>query len=121
MKALHRVTIVVAMLLALGEIARWWGDPRMVPLAFDELVVAAAMLAAVGTARRFGAALLAAAWGCFCGLALSLLVHTLGHLLHGPPKDSAAIYAVILAAMLALGLWAACRALVLCRGSAPER
>ncbi|PBN42281.1 hypothetical protein [Sphingobium sp. D43FB] len=104
MKTVRVLTILVAALLALGEIARWWGDPRLVPLAFDEIAVAAAMLGATLVQRRFGPAPLAAAWGAFCGLVLSLLVPTLDHLLHGPPKDSAAFYAVILTAMLALGL-----------------
>ncbi|PBN42274.1 hypothetical protein SxD43FB_17285 [Sphingobium sp. D43FB] len=109
------------MLLALGEIARWWGNPRLVPLALDECVVAAALLGAALASRRLGPAPLAAAWGCYCGLVLSLLVPTLDHLLHGPPKDSAVFYAVILAAMLTPGLWAVGRALALCRVSQRER
>lgn len=115
MNKLKVVTLLVATLLAIGEISRWWGDPRLVPLAFDELAVAAAMLGAALAATRFGPAPLAAAWGCFCGLAVSLLMVTLDHLLHGPPKESAVFYAIILAAMLALGLGALGRALALCR------
>lgn len=121
MKTLRILTIFVAVLLALGEIARWWGDPRLVPLAFDELAVAAAMLGAAIMARRRGPAPLAWAWGLFCGLVLSLLVPTLDHLLHGPPKESAVFYAVILAAMLAPGLWATFRALALSREAGRER
>lgn len=120
MKVLRLLTVLIAVLLALGEIARWWGDPRLVPLAFDELLVAATMLGAALTTGRFGPAPLAAAWGCFCGFVVSLLIPTLDHLLHGPPKDSAAFYAVILAAMLALGLWAVGRALALCRKAERE-
>jgi len=107
--------MLVATLLALGEISRWWGQPRLVPLAFDEIAIAAAMLGAALAAKRLGPAPLAAAWGGFCGLAVSLLVVTLDHLLHGPPKESAVFYAVILAAMLALGLGALGWALALCR------
>lgn len=120
MKALRLLTVLIAVLLALGEIARWWSDPRLVPLAFDELLIAAAMLGAALVTGRFGPAPLAAAWGCFCGFVVSLLIPTLDHLLHGPPKDSAAFYAVILAAMLALGLWAVGRALALCRKAGRE-
>lgn len=113
MTGLRLFTIVVAVLLAGGEVARWWGNPRFLPLAFDELLVAAALLAAALSARRFGAAPLAAAWGLFCGLTLSLLVPTLDHLLFGPPKESGAVfYSVTLSLMLAAGLlalWAALR------------
>jgi hypothetical protein len=104
MTVLRIVTVLVALLLAGGEAARWWSSPRFMPLAFDELVVAAAMLATALWAPRFGAAPLAAAWGLFCGLVLGLLVPTLDHLLHGPEKASAGFYAAVLAAMLALGL-----------------
>lgn len=121
MKRLRILTIAVAALLALGEIARWWGDPRFVPLAFDELAVAGVMLGAALAIRRLGPAPLAAAWGFFCGFVLSLLIPTLDHLLYGPPKESAAFYAVILTAMLVLGVWAACRALALSRESRRER
>lgn len=115
MKGFRIFTILVAALLALSEVGRWWGDPRFMPLAFDELLVAAAMAWAAFGATRFGGAALAAAWGLFCGLALSLLIPTLDHLLHGPAKESAVFYSVILALMLALGLWATWRALCLCR------
>ncbi len=104
MNALRLVTAVVAVVLAAGEVARWWSSPRFVPLAFDELLVAAAMLAAATLARRRGAAPLAAAWGLFCGLVLGLLVPTLDHLLGGPEKESAVFYAAVLAALLGLGL-----------------
>jgi hypothetical protein len=115
MKTLRYLTLAAAALLAIGEIARWWGDPRLVPLAFDELAVAAAMLGGVLAQRRFGTAPLAAAWGAFCGLVLSLLVPTLDHLLYGPEKDSAAFYAAILSIMIVAGLWAAFRATALAK------
>lgn len=108
-------TLLVAVLLAVGEIARWWQSPRFLPLAFDELLVAAALAGAAlkrpSGFRRSGGAALAAAWGAFCGLTLSLLVPTLDHLMHGPPKDGAGFYAGILAVMLAVGLWAVARAM----------
>lgn len=121
MKAFRIITVLVAALLALSEVGRWWGNPRFIPLAFDELLVAAGMAWATIAAKRFGPAPLAAAWGLFCGLALSLLIPTLDHLLHGPAKDSAVFYTVILAAMLALGLWGGWRALRLCRERQSER
>lgn len=121
MTALRILTILVAALLALGEIARWWGDPRLIPLAFDELLVAAVMIGSVVAARRLGPAVLAFAWGCYCGLVVSLLIPTLDHLLFGPPKESAIFYAVILAAMLVPGLWAVVRALALARGPLSAR
>lgn len=121
MRTLRFLTILIAVLLALGEIARWWGDPRLLPLVFDEILVAGAMLVAALVTERFGPVPLAAAWGCFCGFVVSLLIPTLDHLLHGPPKDSAAFYAVILAAMLAFGLWAVGRALALCGKAGREQ
>lgn len=120
MTNLRALTLLVASLLALGEISRWWGDLRFVPLALDEIAVAAAMCAAALAARRIGPVPLAAAWASFCGLAVSLLVATLDHLFHGPPKERAVFYSVILAAMLALGLWAVGRSLALCRQAACE-
>ena len=121
MRRLRVLTVIVAFLLAFGEVARWWGQARLMPLAFDELVVAAAMLWAAAVAPWAGTAPLAAAWALFCGLTLGLLVPTLDHLLHGPPKASAGFYAIVLAAMLALGAWAVLRALLLCRKSFPPR
>lgn len=108
MKLLRIAALIVGLLLGGGEIARWWGDARLVPLAFDELLVAIALLWA---AVRGGQARLAAAWGIFCGLAVTLLVPVADHLIHGPPKDGAVFYAVILGGGLILGLWAVWRAL----------
>ena len=111
MKILRAATLIVSVLMALGEIGRWWGDPRFVPLAFDELTVAAAMAIAAILAPKAGAVPLAAAWALFCGLNLGLLVTSLDHLFFGPPKDSAVFYSVVLAAMLAAGAWATFSAL----------
>ena len=121
MRILRPLTIIVAALLALGEVGRWWGKPNFVPLAFDELILAAAMVAAALTSKRFGPAPLAAAWGAFCGFVLGLLVPTLDHLLFGSLKASATFYSVILTAMLMAGIWALVRSLALCRESRPER
>lgn len=111
MMALRIITGLFALLLAVGELARWSGDPRLVPLAFDELIVAALMLGAALTPQRLRAVWMAMCWALFCGLTLSLLVPTLDHLLYGPPKESAGFYAIVLSVMLAIGtaaaLWAA--------------
>ena len=121
MGSLRLVTVLVALLLGGGEIARWWGQMRLLPMALDELLVAGAMLGAAALAGRVGSGPLAAAWGAYCGLVLSLLVPTLDHLLGGPPKPSAPFYALVLAAMLLVGLWALLRALALVReASAPS-
>jgi hypothetical protein len=109
------LAFVTAALLVLGEIARWWGQPRFLPMAFDELIVAAALAIAAWGVPRWGPAPLAAAWGVFCGLILSLLVPTLDHLLFGEPKESAILYATILSAMLAVGAWATLAAIRLSR------
>lgn len=112
MRTFRLLTIFVALLLGGSEIARWWGNPRLVPLAIDELAIALALLAAAFAPTRLGSAPMAAAWGAYCGLILSLLVPTIDHLVHGPPKESAIFYTVILGGMLVVGLWAVGRALV---------
>jgi hypothetical protein len=71
-KGLRFLTFAVALLLALGEMARWWGSARMVPLALDEWLVAAALAGAAWIAPRRGVGPLAAAWGLFTGLMLGL-------------------------------------------------
>ncbi|MFA7440928.1 MAG: hypothetical protein WCZ66_08140 [Sphingomonadaceae bacterium] len=118
MKPLRIITLVVGLLLGGGEIARWWGDARFVPLAFDELFVSAALLLAAARPR---ATIFAAGWGMFCGLAVTLLVPTVDHVVHGPPKDGAIFYTVILSAGLVLGLWAVWRAIGLDRGRSRGR
>lgn len=112
---------MVATLLALSEVGRWWGKPSFVPLALDELILAAAMLAAALASRRIGPVPLVAAWGGYCGFVLGLLVPTLDHLLFGPPKASAGFYSVVLMAMLLPGVWALFRSLALCREATRER
>jgi hypothetical protein len=119
MGMLRLVSLLTAAALAIGEIARWWGQARFFPLAFDELLVAAALIVAAWATPRAGAVPLVAAWGAYCGLIIGLVVPTLDHLLFGPAKESAGFYAAVLGAMLALGLWGVGRALSL--ALAPSR
>lgn len=111
MPTLRHISFGFAALLAASEVARWIGDIRLIPLVFDELIVAAALGAAAWVAPRHGTAPLAAAWGMFSGLMLGLLVPTLDHLLFGPAKEGAFFYSVVLALALAGGLWAAITAM----------
>lgn len=115
MKSLRILTIAFACLLIISEIGRWWGQPRMMPLVFDELIVAGALLWSLALIPRHGMAPLAAAWGLYCGLMLALLVPTLDHLFFGPPKPSAGFYAGALGIALAAGVWALGRTLCLSR------
>lgn len=119
MKILRIVTYAMAALLALGEIGRWWGDPRFLPLAFDELAVASVMAWAAFAAPKRGMAPLLAGWGLYCGLVIALLVPALDHLLFGPPKESAIFYSVVLGALLAVGIWALITALAADRRQRP--
>jgi len=104
MRAARLLTAAIAISIILSELARWRGDPRLIPMALDEIALGLAMLAATALAGRYDAALLGAAWAAFSGFMLSLLVPTLDHLLNGPPKESAGFYALLLSAMLVLGL-----------------
>lgn len=92
---------VLAVLLIAGEAARWWGDPRFLPLALDELLIGAVLIAGA-LAARLGPLLLLIGWALLAGHTLGLLIPTLDHLLSGPPKDSASFYATLLSAMLAV-------------------
>lgn len=103
---LRPISFGFALLLAASELARWAGDIRLIPLAFDELAVAAALFGAAWMLPRTGPAPLAAAWGLFSGLILGLFVPTLDHLLFGSPKTGALFYSIILGVTLAGGLWA---------------
>ena len=113
MHTLNRLGFVVAALISAGEIARFWGNPRFFPMAFDELLIAAVLIWAGTRATGDAARWHLAAWSGSCGLVLVLLVETAGHLIHGPIKTAGPIYLAALGAMLALGLWSVRRALQL--------
>ena len=115
MRALNGLAVAVALLIALGEVARFWGSARFVPMALDELLVAAALLWAAFRSRRDGAAWHLTAWGALCGLVLVLLAETADHQIHGPPKAAGPVYLAALGLLLLLGLWAVRRALKLVR------
>lgn len=115
MKALNGCAWLAAFVISAGEIARW-GPDRLIPMALDELLIAAALAWAAWRSRRDGALWHLPAWGGFCGLSLVLLVETAGHQMHGPPKAAGPVYLAALGAMLALGIWAIARALSLVRG-----
>ena len=115
MGALNGLAYSIALVIGAGEIARFWGSERFVPMALDELLVAAALVWAAWRSRFDGACWHLAAWGGFCGFALVLLVQTADHQMHGPAKAAGPIYLAALGAMLVLGLWAVGRALQLVR------
>jgi hypothetical protein len=115
MAALNGLAYLIALLIAAGEIARFWGSARFVPMALDELVIAVALVFAAWRSRHDGASWHLAGWGAFCGLALVLLVQTADHQMHGPAKAAGTIYLAALGAMLVVGLWALGRALRLVR------
>ena len=115
MTVLNRWAYVAGFLISAGEIARFWGSARFMPMAVDELVVAAALVWAALRSRRDGACWHLAAWGAFCGLTLVLIVETADHQMHGPAKADGPVYLAALGAMLIVGLWAVGRALRLVR------
>jgi len=110
MRALNILACLVAFLIASGEIARFWGSPRFFPMAFDELLVAAALVFAVWRSPRDGTRWHIGAWGALCGLSLVLFVETLDHQLHGPFKEAGTVYLIALGGMLIVGVWALLRA-----------
>lgn len=105
-RALNRLAGLVAVLISAGEVARFWGDPRFFPMAFDELLVAAALIGARWRAPQVGALGHLAAWSAFAGWALVLLIETATHQIHGPVKAAGTFYLCALSTLLALGLWA---------------
>ena len=111
MRNLNKLALLVASLISAGEIARFWGNPRFFPMAFDELLVAAGLICASWRAPRDGAGWHIAAWSGFCGLVLGLLVETADHQIHGPSKAAGPVYLVALGVLLALGLLAVRRAM----------
>lgn len=112
MRTLNWLALFVAALISAGEIARFWGTPRFFPMAFDELLIAAALVFASWRGLRGGAGWHVAAWSGFCGLVLVLLVETADHQIHGPVKAAGPVYLAALSAMLVLGLWAVRRAML---------
>lgn len=118
MKALNGLAYLISLLIVGGEIARFWGSERLIPLALDELLVAVALVWATWRSRYDGACWHLAAWGAFCGLSLVLLVETADHQMHGPAKAAGPIYLAALSAMLVLGLWSVRRAQQLVRSGA---
>jgi hypothetical protein len=108
---LQALAVMIGFLVASGEIARRWGDPHFIPLALDDLLVAAALFWAAWRARDHGAGPLVAGWGLFSGLMLMLLAVNVDYLIHDMPKAGRAFYSLILTAMLGLGLWATWQAL----------
>lgn len=116
MGALNALACLVALLISAGEIARFWGSGRFMPMGLDELLVAAALFGAAWRSRSDGAIWHLAAWGAFCGLSLVLLVETADHQIHGPAKNDGSVYLAALSIMLIAGLWALRRALRLVRG-----
>ncbi len=115
MMMLNILACCVAALLIAGEVARFGGSARFIPMALDELAVAALLLWAAWRSRRDGAVWHLVGWGAFCGLSLVLLVETADHQMHGPAKAAGSAYLVILSAMFGLGAGAIGRALRLCR------
>lgn len=120
MRLLNILACLVAFLIASGEIARFWGNERFFPMAFDELIVAAALVSAAWRSRVDGAQWHLPAWGALFGLALVLFVETADHQLHGPWKAAGPIYLSALGAILVLSLWAVRRAHRLTRAEMRE-
>ena len=117
MAALNWLAYAVALVISVGEIARFAGNPRFVPMALDEILIATALVWAAWRASRDGAHWHVAAWSAFCGLLIVLLVETADHQMHGPAKAAGSIYLVALTTMLGVGLWAVRRALRLTGGA----
>ncbi len=115
MGALNGLAYLTALIISAGEIARFWGSERFIPMALDELVIALALIWAAWRSRYDGAYWHLPAWGGFCGLVLVLLIDTADHQMHGPAKSAGTIYLAVLSFMLILGLWAVRRALQLAR------
>ena len=115
MRALNGLAVFTALVILAGEVARFWGSQRFIPMALDELFIAAALVWAAWRSARDGAGWHLAAWSAFCGLSLVLLIETADRQMHGPAKAAGPVYLAALGAMLILGLWAAWRALRLVR------
>ena len=106
MRFLNWLAFGLAGLISLGEVARFWGDARFIPMALDELLVAAALIWAGWRGRNQDAQPHLVAWGAFSGLMLVLLVETAAHQIHGPEKAAGQLYLVALSVLLIPGLGA---------------
>jgi hypothetical protein len=111
MRALNISAYITAFVLLAGELARFWGSARFIPMAIDEILVAALLVGAAWQSRQDGGLLHLVAWGAFCGLVLTLLVDTADHQMHGPVKSAGPAYLTILGSMLIFGMWAILRTL----------
>lgn len=111
MRVLNILAVSVATLLVLGEVARFWGNARFIPMALDELILAGLLLWAASRAPQHGARWHVVAWSSVSALMLVLLVETADHQIHGPVKEAGNLYLVALSTMLILGLLALRRAL----------
>ena len=118
MTILNVAAYLIALLISAGEIARFGGTERFIPMALDEILVALALIWAALRSSRDGAVWHIAAWSALCGLVLVLLAQTADHQIHGPAKAHGPFYLAVLSALLVLGLWAARRALRLIRSDA---
>lgn len=117
MRALNILAYVIAFLISAGEIARFGGSERFMPMALDELLIAVALAWAAWRARHDGACWHLVAWSALSGFALVLLVETADHQMHGPAKAAGPIYLAALGTLLITGLWAVRRSLQLVRRS----
>jgi len=113
---LQILAVMIGFLVASGEIARRWGDPHFIPLALDDLAVAAVLFWAAWRARATGPAVLVAAWALYSGLMLSLLMINLDFVIADIAKTGRVFYSVILVLMLSLGIWATWKAMRLTEG-----
>jgi fucose 4-O-acetylase-like acetyltransferase len=117
MKVLLQVlAVMIGFLVASGEIARRWGDVHFIPLALDDLLVAAVLFWAAWRARVHGPVSLVAGWALYSGLMLMLLMLNLDYLINDMAKAGRVFYSIILTLMLALGLWATWQSLRLAEG-----
>ena len=104
-RAYNGLAYFVAVLISAGEVARFWGSARFIPMALDELLIAAALVWAASRTGEDRAYWHIAAWSAFCGLILVLLIETADHPVHGPVKEHGAFYLAALGVLLILGLW----------------
>jgi hypothetical protein len=54
MRALNISAYITAFVLLAGELARFWGSARFIPMAIDEILVAALLVGAAWQSRQDG-------------------------------------------------------------------